>query len=87
MKGKEIRREQEYNKKAKMKSILKYIFRVKQEGITLDMIGKLAHTPHRCSSPICCGNPRHTVGRKVLTYQEKVSIITMNEEYSNGDNI
>lgn len=47
-------------------------------------------TPHACSNPICCGNPRRTHKREVLTLQEQRNLLSFDEQigdYCYGDSL
>jgi hypothetical protein len=35
------------------------------------VVGKNVATPCMCSNPLCCGNPRRTIGRKIEKVSEK----------------
>jgi hypothetical protein len=70
MRTAEERRHQEDRKKKKMMHVLKDIYKWKDMACNPKTVGKWAHTPHQCSSPGCCGNPRRTKGRNLLTAQE-----------------
>ena len=64
------RRFQEQNKKQKIKRIIRHAWDEISRNLADDpkFVGRMAKTPHPCSS-FCCGNPRKHFGQK--TVQEK----------------
>ena len=76
-----IRRQQERNKKAKIRKIMKEVWLATREStVPMDErqasmldpknVGRIATTPHSCQS-LCCKNPRRWhKGRSKLTIQE-----------------
>lgn len=60
-------------KKNQCKRIVKDIWCEKDLTNDEKFIGRMAQTPHPCSCPCCCGNPRHCDKGDGRTLQERRS--------------
>ena len=70
-KNKAIRRNLLAKKKAKLRHIVKNIWKEGKLASDPKFIGRMARTPHSCSG-FCCGNPRRKAkGKEALTLQER----------------
>jgi len=74
--GRGKRLEAERKKKAKVRKFIKEVwcrssYGSREQLLSSEIIGKVAHTPHSCSK-ICCSNPRKwRRGKEKLTIQER----------------
>ena len=80
------RRHEEYKRKKRIKKEVEAeVKRLQSIGVKFirllhrtseRVVGKRVNTPCQCSNPMCCGNPRRIVGRKV----EKISELRKQKE-------
>ena len=83
----QYRRHHKFRIRNKVKKIIKETWQIGNsfsedrydEWIEL-LVRKMEKSRPLCSNPLCCGNPRRMIGRKVLTRREKTAILNEQEE-------